>query len=207
MLDLDEQLAQLVDAIAEPVSPDEARARGGRRFARRRVGAGALALVLAGAVAFAATNRTESSHSVRVDTAPTKHAEALGTLLIPKIGVHATVSEGVDAETLKAGPGHVPDTARPGERGAVVVFGHRTTYGHWFYDLDRLRPDDVIVWVHDGASTKYVVTRSHTEWRQYPDELAAPTCCTRNGFLYLLTANPKYSKAQTLVVEAVQVGS
>ena len=38
-------------------------------------------------------------------------------LVIPRLGVDEIVLEGVDADVLNAGPGHLPGSAFPGERG------------------------------------------------------------------------------------------
>ena len=55
--------------------------------------------------------------------------DALGKLLIPAIDVSEYVVEGTDAENLRKGPGHYPDTPLPGQRGTLAIAGHRTTYG------------------------------------------------------------------------------
>src|SRR5207253_1324674 len=61
------------------------------------------------------------------------------------------VVEGVGTEDLKKGPGHYPQTPMPGQKGNAAIAGHRTTYGHPFYDLDSLKPgDDVLVSTKQG---------------------------------------------------------
>ena len=65
--------------------------------------------------------------------------DALGKLLIPSIGVSEYVVEGTDADNLRKGPGHYPDTPLPGQRGTVAIAGHRTTYGAPFRKLDERR--------------------------------------------------------------------
>ena len=64
-----------------------------------------------------------------VDGAPVAH------LVIPKIGLDQIVLEGVDGDDLNAGPGHVPGSALPGERGNAVVSAHRDRHFSHFGDL------------------------------------------------------------------------
>src|SRR5437764_5227048 len=46
-------------------------------------------------------------------------------LLIPRLDMDEIVLEGVDADALNAGPGHLPGSAFPGERGNPVISAHR----------------------------------------------------------------------------------
>lgn len=46
-------------------------------------------------------------------------------LLIPQIGLDEIVLEGVDDESLNAGPGHLPGSALPGHVGNAVISAHR----------------------------------------------------------------------------------
>ncbi|HLW17551.1 MAG TPA: class E sortase [Actinomycetota bacterium] len=54
------------------------------------------------------------------------------------------VVEGTTSGELTMGPGHLPDTALPGQVGESVVFGRSVTYGAPFRDLSRLNPGDEI---------------------------------------------------------------
>ena len=46
-------------------------------------------------------------------------------LIIPRLGLDEIVLEGVDGNSLNAGPGHLPGSAYPGERGNAVISAHR----------------------------------------------------------------------------------
>lgn len=65
----------------------------------------------------------------------------LGRIEIPRIGVSAMVREGVDVGTLAVAVGHVPGTARPGERGNMALAGHRDSF---FRALRNIRAGDAI---------------------------------------------------------------
>lgn len=56
-----------------------------------------------------------------------------------------TVLEGVDQQTLGAGPGHYPDSALPGQPGNVAIAGHRVGRGAPFDAAGQLRSCDAIV--------------------------------------------------------------
>lgn len=67
---------------------------------------------------------------------------ALGRIEIPRIGVSAIVKIGSDEQTLSRAVGLVPQSARPGQIGNVVLAGHRDTFFRPLRDIqvnDRIR--------------------------------------------------------------------
>ena len=129
------------------------------------------------------------------------HVPRLGEDWEPKV-----VVEGVEVDDLKKGPGHIPETADPGELGNVVFSGHRTTYGAPFARLDELRPGDaVVVETRDGWFT-YTVrgtqivapTAVEVTYAVPGDSTARPT----KRLLTLTTCHPRYSARQRMVVQA-----
>jgi sortase A len=62
-------------------------------------------------------------------------SEPIGRIEIPRIGLSAVISEGVDARTLRLAVGHVPATALPGQPGNVVLAGHRDSFFRGLNDL------------------------------------------------------------------------
>jgi sortase A len=129
---------------------------------------------------------------------PVDDGEAFASIRIPSIGVENVVYEGVDRETLRLGPGHIPWTALPGQPGNAVVSGHRTTYGRPFFDLDQIQPGDRIeVETAIGVSV-YTVRESVVV---LPTDVWVTE--TREGsWLTLTTCNPKFSARERLVVFA-----
>jgi sortase A len=63
-------------------------------------------------------------------------------LLIPRIGLDEVVLEGVDDNALNAGPGHLPGSAFPGERGNAVISAHRDRH---FTRLGEIRVGDTLM--------------------------------------------------------------
>ncbi len=134
--------------------------------------------------------------------APTTTAPAegnpIGDIRIPVIGINQVVVEGTNTPDLRKGPGHYTGTPLPGQAGNVAIAGHRTTYGHPFYNLDSVKVGDPIVlttlqgiFVYD-ATKSLVVSPSDT---QVVDNVIA-------NQLTLTTCNPRFSATSRLVVQA-----
>jgi sortase A len=131
-------------------------------------------------------------------TAAPSEGEPVGDVRIPRIGVNQVVVEGTNTPDLRKGPGHYIGTPLPGQNGNASIAGHRTTYGHPFYNLDGVKVGDPIVlttlqgiFVYD-ATKSFVVSPSDTS-------------VIRNAFANLLTlttCNPRFSASTRLIVQA-----
>ncbi|HET7481491.1 MAG TPA: sortase [Actinomycetota bacterium] len=142
-------------------------------------------------------------------------------LKIPKIDLNKgkgfIVVEGVDEESLKLGPGHYPDCdpprfvpelctefpeVWPGEEGRVVISGHRTTYLHPFYDIDKLDKGDKILVDTKWGDFTYEVTEQRAV---LPTDPTVVIQKDGRKEIVLTTCNPKYSASQRLITYARQV--
>jgi sortase A len=124
--------------------------------------------------------------------------DALGKLLIPAIGVSEYVVEGTDADNLRKGPGHYPDTPLPGQHGTSAIAGHRTTYGAPFRKLDKLKKGDRIVAELPYGTFVYRVDRT-----QIVDDSALwVTKRVGHDQLVLTACHPLYSAVQRIVAFA-----
>src|ERR1700722_548059 len=101
-------------------------------------------------------------------TAAPAEGEPIGDIRVPVIGLNQVVVEGTNTADLRKGPGHYTGTPLPGQAGNAAVAGHRTTYGHPFYNLDSVKVGDPIVlttlqeiFVYD-ATKSFVVSPSDT---------------------------------------------
>jgi sortase A len=124
--------------------------------------------------------------------------DAIGRIVIAKIGASFDVVQGTDTASLEKGPGHYPATALPGLGRTVAIAGHRTTYLAPFRHLDGLAAGDRIVLRMPYGQFTYVV--------QYR-KIVLPTALwvTRDvGYdrLVLSACNPLYSAAQRIIVFA-----
>jgi sortase A len=57
-------------------------------------------------------------------------------IVVPKISLDAIVLEGVDDDALNAGPGHLPGSAIPGDRGNAIIAAHRDRHFNRFAELE-----------------------------------------------------------------------
>ena len=124
--------------------------------------------------------------------------DPVGELRIPVIGLNQVLIEGTNTDDLRQGPGHYIGTPLPGQGGNAAIAGHRTTYGHPFYNLDGVQPGDPIivttlqgVFVYD--TFKQVVVS--------PSDTSVINNVFAN-YLTLTTCNPRFSASSRLVVVA-----
>lgn len=144
------------------------------------------------------TNKRRLAFLARREARQVSTGDAIGRILIPKIGASYNVIQGTDDLSLQKGPGHYPATALPGLGQTVAIAGHRTTYLAPFRHIDALRRGDRILLNMPYGRFTYVV--------QY-HQIVLPTALwiTRNvGYerLVLSACNPLYSAAQRIVVFA-----
>lgn len=66
---------------------------------------------------------------------------SVARLIIPRLRFDEVVVEGVGERELSAGPGHVPGSVLPGERGNAIISAHRDRH---FSRLDDLRVGDTV---------------------------------------------------------------
>lgn len=79
----------------------------------------------------------------------------LTRIMIPKIKLDAIVVEGDSRQQLLAGPGHLVQTAAPGESGNAVITAHRDTFFRHIYELNS---GDEIKVLRNGRTFHYQVT-------------------------------------------------
>src|SRR4029078_7721945 len=80
----------------------------------------------------------------RIIPAP-KEGAPVAIIRIPRIHLDMVVVNGTSTADLEKGRGHYIGSAYPWERrGAVAIAGHRTTYLHPFWSLDKLATGDLI---------------------------------------------------------------
>lgn len=162
----------------------------------------------------AAPPRSESPGGPPKGYAPAP-GEPVFRLKMPDIDVDDMVVEGVGVEQLRMGPGHYPSCRDgferplctefpevfPGEKGRVIVSGHRTTYGAPFWGIDKLKPGDEIEVEARWGDFVYRVTKTEIV---RPDSLAIAVQSDK-AELVLTTCHPRFSAAQRMIVYAEMV--
>jgi len=69
--------------------------------------------------------------------------DGLMRVSVPKIDLDAIVVEGTSYKKLLIGPGHMEQTALPGETGNAVITAHRDTFFRHIYELNK--GDEILV--------------------------------------------------------------
>jgi sortase A len=111
--------------------------------------------------------------------------EMLTRVVIPKIGMDAIVVEGASRKDLSAGPGHMKETAMPGEPGNAVITAHRDTFFRHIYELNK---GDQIQVRRNGRNFTYEVTGKKIVM---PEDISVLKPTT-NAQLTLITCYPTY---------------
>lgn len=79
----------------------------------------------------------------------------IARLIIPVLGLDEVVMEGVGDEELNAGPGHLPGSVLPGERGNSVISAHRDRH---FSRIGSLQVgDEITTETAPGRRMKWIV--------------------------------------------------
>jgi sortase A len=130
---------------------------------------------------------------------PIPEGAPIGILKIPRIGLDIVVVNGTSTADLKKGPGHYMETAYPWEdTGRVAIAGHRTTYLHPFWSLNKLRRGDLIRLVTPFGTFDYHVTGQRVILPSGVWVLKQ----TKEPSLVLTTCTPPFSSSHRLVVFA-----
>jgi sortase A len=129
---------------------------------------------------------------------PTPGPEQAIRIQIPAINVDAPIVQGDGWEQLKKGVGQHIGTAKPGDKGNVVLSAHNDIFGEIFRDLDRLQPGDQVILYSSQRSYTYLITSSKTV---EPTEVSA-MAPTNYPTVTLISCYPYLVDNQRIVVTA-----
>ena len=118
-------------------------------------------------------------------SAPISQDQMLTRVVIPKISLDAIVVEGASRKELSEGPGHMKETAMPGETGNAVITAHRDTFFRHIYELVK---GDQIQVRRSGRVFTYEVTSKRIVM---PDDISVIKQ-TSDPQLTLITCYPTY---------------
>jgi len=126
----------------------------------------------------------------------------VGRIDIPRLDLSVVVFEGTSDETLARGVGHLRGSAGPGERGNLVLAGHRDTF---FRELRNIRQGDEVNVMGPQGEFEYqvesiaIVEPDQTEVLK-PSDGSTLTLITCYPFRYIGNA------PQRFIVRASKVG-
>jgi sortase A len=124
--------------------------------------------------------------------------QAVGRIVIPRIGADYVVVAGTSESSLKKGPGIYSGTSVPGLSGTVGIAGHRTTYLAPFRRINELTKGDLVTLQMPYGIFTYTVT-GHKIVAPNNTSVLAPTGYDQ---VVLTACNPLYSASQRLAVFA-----
>lgn len=143
-------------------------------------------------------NQNPYQSSLNQNNSDKKAIPTENKLVIPQMGLDATVYEGKYASTLSKGIWHRPRTSTPDKGGNTVLVAHRFTYRSpaIFYHLDKVKVDDVFSLYWGGKEYVYKVREV---------KIVEPTAIevedsTDEPVLTLYTCTPMWTAKQRLVV-------
>jgi sortase A len=133
--------------------------------------------------------------------------QILTRVVIPKIGLDAIVVEGASRKELSEGPGHMKQTAMPGQSGNAVITGHRDTFFRHIYELvkgDKIQVRRAgSVFTYEVTGKKIVMPDDVSVIRQTSDpQLTLITCYPT----YYIGPAPKRLVVFSRLVESSQYG-
>jgi len=128
----------------------------------------------------------------------TKDGQAIGRIVIGRIGLKMVLVNGTDAGTLEKGPGRDIRSYMPGQNRLVYIAGHRTTYLAPFSHIDSIRDGDFVRLEMPYATFVY---RAFTH-RVVPADDLAVLRSPRHELLELQACHPRFFATHRYIVYA-----
>lgn len=127
--------------------------------------------------------------------------QAIGRIVIGRIGLDMVLVNGADEGTLKKGPGRDQRSFMPGENRLVYIAGHRTTYLAPFSHIDAIRTGDFIRIEMPYATFVYRATRHRIVVASDLSVLRSP----QHEQLELQACHPRFFATHRYIVYAALV--
>jgi sortase A len=127
-----------------------------------------------------------------------KTGQAIGRIVIGRIGVSMVLVNGTDHDTLKKGPGRDERSFMPGQNRLVYIAGHRTTYLAPFSHIDDIRVGDYIRLEMPYATFVYRASRHRVVVATDLSVLRSP----RHEQLELQACHPRFFATHRYIVYA-----
>jgi sortase A len=127
-----------------------------------------------------------------------RRGEAIGRIVVGRIGLRMMVVNGTDHDSLKKGPGRDLRAYMPGQNRLVYIAGHRTTYLAPFSHLDDLHAGDSIRLEMPYATFVYRTTGHRIVASTDLSVLRTP----RHELLRLQACHPRFFASHRWIVDA-----
>jgi sortase A len=124
--------------------------------------------------------------------------QAIGRIVVPRLGLNMILVNGTDDASLRRGPGRDLRTYMPGQNRLVYVAGHRTTYLAPFSHIDAIRPGDPVTLEMPYGTFRYRAVRHVI----VPADDLAVLRSPKHELLALQACNPRFFATQRYIVYA-----
>jgi len=141
------------------------------------------------------TEIAEEASAYRHDT---HSGEAIGRIVIGRLGLRMMLVDGTDHNSLTKGPGRDLRSYMPGQHRLVYIAGHRTTYLAPFSHIDAIRIGDYIT-IHVPYGTFVYRATGH---EIVPATDLAMLRSPHHELLRLQACYPRYFATQRYIVDA-----
>jgi sortase A len=128
----------------------------------------------------------------------THRGQAIGRIVIGRIGLDMVLVDGTDHESLKRGPGRDLRSYMPGQNRLVYIAGHRTTYLAPFSHIDDIRNGDYVTVEMPYATFTYRAVRHEI----VPATDLAMLRSPRHELLRLQACHPRFFATHRYIVDA-----
>ena len=128
----------------------------------------------------------------------THAGEAIGKIVIGRLGLKMILVDGTDESSLEKGPGRDLRTYMPGQNRLVYIAGHRTTYLAPFAHINDIRPGDYITLELPYGTFLYRAFRHEI----VPATDLAMLRSPRHELLRLQACHPRFFATHRYIVDA-----
>jgi sortase A len=125
-----------------------------------------------------------------------RDGQAIGRIVIGRIGLNMVLVNGTDHDSLTKGPGRDLRTYMPGQDRLIYIAGHRTTYSAPFSHIDSIRPGDVIRIEMPYATFVYRAAKHHVVAATDLSVLRSP----KHELLALQACHPRFFATHRYIV-------
>jgi sortase A len=124
--------------------------------------------------------------------------QAIGRIIIPRLGLNMVLVNGTDEASLERGPGRDLVSYMPGQNRLVYIAGHRTTFLAPFSHIEEIQPGDPIRLEMPYGTFIYRAVRHVI----VPSDDLAVLKSPKHELLTLQACNPRFFATQRYIVYA-----
>ena len=145
---------------------------------------------------------TAEARAIELAAARFRHSakvgQAIGRIIIPRLGLNMILVNGTDDASLERGPGRDLRSFMPGQSRLVYIAGHRTTFLAPFSQINEIQPGDRIQLEMPYGSFLYRAFRHVI----VPDDDLAVLRSPRHELLALQACHPRFFATHRYIVYA-----